>query len=407
MSAITKVEFQDPDAPRHTGESLARRRWLAYRRTILTATDVPAILGLDPNKSAWSVWVEKVTGAEPEDPTSNGVERVDQPTEAMTWGNLLEEPVALEVGRRTGRRIVDHGRFSIFTNSDLPVPLGVTLDREIMQPECLGDENPDHRAAKCGDCGWTWDQIGAREGALEIKTVGAFADPAKEWDLGYQFGAVQFSAVADRFSAFPVIAGAPPIGHGGGPVRHVVQLQTQLMVMQWEWGLLAGLNGSPAFNLKIHYHDRDDELISWILTRLERFWSYVVKKEPPPADSSKATADALASYYAKDNGQAVDLPPIASAWAAELSQAKSQAKVAKNRIRAVRNQIQAAMGANTVGVLPDGQGGFKLPRLAPRPSMCGSCGVVVQERAPYRRLTAFGQVAEGPAGSEDDGDEPG
>ena len=65
-------------------ERASRARWLARRRKGLTATDVPAILGLSPWKTPLSVWLSKLT---PMDST---------PSYAMRRGLALEDLIAQE-----------------------------------------------------------------------------------------------------------------------------------------------------------------------------------------------------------------------------------------------------------------------------------------------------------------------
>jgi len=62
-----------------------RPAWLAARRQILTASDLAAILGKDPYRSALDVWVDKVQPPEDEDVT------IEDP---RFWGLGLEQTIA-------------------------------------------------------------------------------------------------------------------------------------------------------------------------------------------------------------------------------------------------------------------------------------------------------------------------
>ena len=68
--------------------------WLAKRRTLLTATDAPAILGVHPFKSALQVYLEKTGGME-----------LSKMNEAMRAGQLLEPVVAQLYAEETGRKV--------------------------------------------------------------------------------------------------------------------------------------------------------------------------------------------------------------------------------------------------------------------------------------------------------------
>lgn len=65
------------------------------RRQGIGSSDAPAILGLDPYRSAFDVWVEKRGDAPPQ------VER-----EVMEWGKRLQEPIARAYAEKTKRDLV-------------------------------------------------------------------------------------------------------------------------------------------------------------------------------------------------------------------------------------------------------------------------------------------------------------
>lgn len=79
------------DEQRLTAFPESREEWLLWRRSGIGGSDAAAICGLDPFRSATSVWLEKVgldDGAGPED-------------EAQRWGRLLEPAVIAEFEVRT------------------------------------------------------------------------------------------------------------------------------------------------------------------------------------------------------------------------------------------------------------------------------------------------------------------
>lgn len=349
-STITRHTFLGPNA---------RTNWLKARRTVITATDWAGILGLaatgaqEPQKTPFSIWAEKVGGRMEVAPETR---EDDEPTEAMTWGNVLEAPVAEEVGRRIGRHLVDHGRYTLFVNTVGPFPMGVTLDREISDTVPMAGSVGANNPVGIEYESTTPDPRGP--GLLEIKTVGAFADPEAEWKED-------------------------------GPVRHIVQVQAGLAALDWKWGILAGLNGSPAFHLRMHEHARDDAFIAWAGDRIARFWGYVTSRTPPPVDGSETTAKALARFYDRDAGTTIELPERCALFAEQLRDAKARIKAAKRDAQSAKNEIVAAMGDARIGLLGEAGGGFRLPRVEPSDTNCKKCGFVVVERKPYRRLTGF------------------
>jgi putative phage-type endonuclease len=68
--------------------------WLAYRQTGIGASEVGAVLGVNPWRSPADVWLEKVGRAQPFEGNA-----------ATYWGNRLEELVAQEYAAQTGRKV--------------------------------------------------------------------------------------------------------------------------------------------------------------------------------------------------------------------------------------------------------------------------------------------------------------
>lgn len=77
-----------------------RATWLRARRQGLTGSDVAAVLGLHPYKSALEVYAEKI---------GLDVDDGGRASEAALWGQLFEPVILDEYARRTGRRVVHSG----------------------------------------------------------------------------------------------------------------------------------------------------------------------------------------------------------------------------------------------------------------------------------------------------------
>ncbi len=119
-------------------EQKTRQLWLDERRKGIGGSDVAGILGLSKWASPLSVYMSKV-----------GITQDTSATEYMYWGNVLEEPIAQEFQRRTGK-IVRRKR-AIIKHRKHPILLA-SIDRSI---------------------------VGENAG-LECKNSGAFNQ--KEWD---------------------------------------------------------------------------------------------------------------------------------------------------------------------------------------------------------------------------------
>lgn len=128
-----------------------RKPWLEARRKIITATDMPAILGVSPYAGALAVYESKVVG-------DTEVEE----SERMRFGRRLQPAIIEEYSERTGRPANDHG-IDISLHPSFKY-IGATLDADQKDPS-LG------------------------EGALEIKTtewIDEDEEPPLHWQVQLQ-----------------------------------------------------------------------------------------------------------------------------------------------------------------------------------------------------------------------------
>lgn len=72
-----------------------RKEWLKERKKGIGGSDVSAIFGLNPWKSAYDIWLDK---------TSDIIQEQDT-NESIYWGNVLEDIVAKEFSKRTGLKV--------------------------------------------------------------------------------------------------------------------------------------------------------------------------------------------------------------------------------------------------------------------------------------------------------------
>jgi putative phage-type endonuclease len=86
MTAVTFAKTLD----------MPRDKWLKLRRKGIGGSDVSAILGINPWKTAMDVWLEK---------TGEFTEDEEPGNEKMYWGNVLEDIVAREFAARTGLKV--------------------------------------------------------------------------------------------------------------------------------------------------------------------------------------------------------------------------------------------------------------------------------------------------------------
>jgi putative phage-type endonuclease len=98
------------------GEASAEQAWLVDRRTAITATDVPAILGLSLFSSPIKVWRSKVGDSE---------DKSD--SDAMRWGRRFERPILQAYEERTAKALVYPEPFTLIRSAAVPL-IGATLD---------------------------------------------------------------------------------------------------------------------------------------------------------------------------------------------------------------------------------------------------------------------------------------
>jgi len=213
--------------------------------------------------------------------------------EAVQWGNLLEEVIAKTYAERSSRHVAYNLHQKPITHPEYPF-LTATLDATQL------------------------DKVKG-PGALEIKNVGEYL--ARDW-------------------------GEEP------PLRVQIQLQHQLACKQLQWGTLCALIGGN--KLRWFDMDRNDEFIAAMIEKESFFWTAVLDKVPPDPDGSIATADCLRMLYPQDSGEIIELPAEAVEWDRMLVAAKECVKEWEDAKRQAQNQLKAALGNATTGVLPNG-----------------------------------------------------
>ena len=216
--------------------------------------------------------------------------------ERVYWGNALEDKIVERFGEVTGRYVEWNGSHEITRHPNRPW-MTATLD---------GTQECDERA-------------GDGTGVLQIKTTGHWS--GKEWET------------------------EPPL-------HCQIQLQHEIEVKGATWGTLAVLVAGQ----KLLWFDmeRDDDFIEQLMAKEAWFWTQVLDKIPVPVDGSIATTDTLKRLYPKDDGEIISLPAEAADWDLWLREAKDSIKLHEGNKRKIENQIKAALGHNTCGILPNG-----------------------------------------------------
>lgn len=270
---------------------LTREQWAEQRRNHLGASECAAVLGVDPNYGALSVWEKKVTGYSMED------------NKVLRHGRLMEEPIAQFFAEDSGRRVEDPG--STLYQYHLKYPwLAATLDRY----EWGSDAFPAPADGK---------------GALEIKNIDIPGMSPDEWHP-----------------------------HSDELFKWVIQNQIQMACARLDWGTICGK--FPYYDVCWFDHVRNDEFLEAIYPILADFWECVVSRTPPPVDTLPGTLAVCKRIWKKEEGTTIPLGYDDMVLINEWEKAKQQARKHDKEAKKLETKIRYMMKDNTFGTLPDG-----------------------------------------------------
>lgn len=268
-----------------------RAVWEDERKSGLGASDIAAIFGVSPYKSALALYYEK--RGEVEMPLSE--------REALYWGRILERPIADRYEAETGRRVEMAEPYTIIRHPTMPW-LIATLDAKA---EAIPGQS---KAPPAGG-----------PGVVEIKNAGFFR--------------------RDDWSDEP-------------PLPFLIQTNHQMLVAGTSWGSTAALIGGNEFfwaDLT-----RNDGFIEVLIAKAAEFWDRVQAGRPPDADGSESTRQLLRTLYPKDTGEVIALKGNWIAIDEGLQRVKEVEKKCHQERDELENQIKHAMGGATAAVLDNG-----------------------------------------------------
>lgn len=260
----------------------------AERLKGLGGSDMAAILGLSPYRSAVDVFLEKTGRAAPQEGTLQ-----------MRFGVYAEEFVAREYCDATGRAVQ---RFNpMLRHPDYPIVIG-HVDRLVV-PE--GAKVAAHKREVRTDR------------LLECKTASAFqAANAADWGA----------------------AGTDQV-----PQHYLIQIATYAALTGCQWADLAVLFGNQ--ELRIYTFRRDLELEQEILARAAEWWRAHVLADIAPEPTSEA--DVL-KLFPRDNQREIEATPEVAEAVARLAGIKAGMKELEAEEQGQRDIITAHMGESAV-----------------------------------------------------------
>ena len=260
---------------------MTHQEWLEDRRKGIGGSDVATILGLNKYKSVYQLWLEK----------TDQIEVTSAQSEAAYWGNTLEEVVAEEFSKRTGKKVRRRNR--VFEHSKYPF-LRANIDRDIVGENAV----------------------------LECKTANQFL--ANEWD-------------EDEI-----------------PIQYICQVQHYMNVLNLDYVYFAVLIGGQKFVWKKMERDQElidmitEKLVAFWTENVE-------KGIEPAIDGLKATSDFLTQRYLDTEDNQTELNARFDENIANLARLKGDKKIIEENITLLENELKQALGKAeaTIGITPN------------------------------------------------------
>lgn len=259
-------------------EEQSREEWLKLRKTGIGGSDASAILGFNQWKSAFELYIDK---------TSDHTEEIDN--EVIHFGNVLEEVVAQEFTRRTGKKVRRRNQTFRHKEHDFMI---ANIDRDVVGERAL----------------------------LECKTTSAYN--IDSWEGEH----------------------IPP--------AYICQVQHYMAVLDYEKAYIAVLIGGQKFVWKEIERD-DEFIEMMIQREKNFWENHVLAGVPPEIDGSTSATELLNQMYPGDNGETIMLKSDEAEMLIEaIESIKAEVKEKEKLQKKYENQLKLMIGEASVGVTP-------------------------------------------------------
>ncbi|EKK3384781.1 YqaJ viral recombinase family protein [Listeria innocua] len=250
-------------------KDMDRTQWLLTRRQGIGGSDAGIIMGLNKYKTAFELWLDKTGQVLPDESAG----------EAAYWGNQMEEVVAKEFEKRTGKKVRRSNMMYQHPEHDFML---ANVDRFIVGEDAL----------------------------LECKTASAYL--AKEWE-------------SDEV-----------------PATYLVQIQHYLAVTGKSKAYAAVLIGGNKFIWKEIDRDEEliNQIIAF---ELDFWETNVKGQLAPALDGSSAAEKYLKDRFAKSEDKQIILPKTFNEYLTERANLERDIKLLETRKKEIDNNIKGHM----------------------------------------------------------------
>ncbi|MBK3700140.1 YqaJ viral recombinase family protein [Listeria monocytogenes] len=250
-------------------KDMDRTQWLLTRRLGIGGSDAGIIMGLNQYKTAFELWLDKTDQVLPDESAG----------EAAYWGNQMEEVVAKEFEKRTGKKVRRSNMMYQHPEHDFML---ANVDRFVVGEDAI----------------------------LECKTASAYL--AKEWE-------------ADEV-----------------PATYLVQIQHYLAVTGKSKAYVAVLIGGNKFIWKEIDRDEEliNQIIAF---ELDFWETNVKGQLAPALDGSSAAEKYLKDRFAKSEDKQIILPKTFNEYLTERANLERDIKLLETRKKEIDNNIKGHM----------------------------------------------------------------
>lgn len=266
-----------------------------FRRQGIGGSDIAAVAGLNPYKSAYELYLEK-RGELPVAPAD------PQEKQRLLFGHLLEDAIAnaycIVRGEREGREVRVRRDSMSLNRADTPWAFA-HIDRRV---------------------------VGEHRG-LELKNVGPHAH-FESWG---------------------------PEGSDQVPDHMLIQCQWYMWITGYHTWDLAALHGGN--DLRIYTINYDPALVIDLVRAGEEFWFHVENKTSIEPDwSARSTSDLLRRVYKTTTGEVRHADADLHRWHELRQEALAQQKLYEKTVEGAENHIRHAMEDASMLIFADGSG---------------------------------------------------